>query len=525
MYNEEDNHIDELFRSTFAGHEETPPPSAWNNIVETRSFGHVLLNQIALNWKNFLFMTIGFMFVGAGVIGFGSAENDHEPSHATYLFNKEQLYGGHDFGGMLLAYNGSSGSASGNGSRSYYSQVMPSHLGQYEVIRNRMKPSIPSTTNNPMEPTYHHKSIGPFRSTETIHKEANDVSRSARLTTKNANDYRTKEDHASLKSSQTIDKKATANQRWKKKAAINHTIVGADEPTETASYTSHASLGHIASLNPFKINKVSRLEAGAPISIDSLYYNAKRKKRISLKNHMYVSFQMGPQIMDKNLSASQPENNVYLNKRNASEQTAMGGSVQANLTYYFFNNVFVETGVRYSRFNERITYDEMNITSQRTVLDSAITGYTVGPTGNPVPIYDISSRTVYETELINREQNNTYHMVDIPLLLGYQIDVQRWSVYLKSGITPTIFKRQSGYVLGEGESTQLDFGGDDDPYRSGMLLNLEVAGGVSYQLDETIHLLVEPNFRSNISSLHKGNYPLTEKRKILGILAGIRIKL
>ena len=71
MFNEEGNHIDELFRSALKGHQETPPASAWDNIVEKRSFGHILLNQISLNWKNFLFLT--FVFATAGIaIVFGT---------------------------------------------------------------------------------------------------------------------------------------------------------------------------------------------------------------------------------------------------------------------------------------------------------------------------------------------------------------------------------------------------------------------------------------------------------------------
>ncbi len=522
MYNEEDNHIDELFRSTFAGHEETPPPAAWNNIVETRSFGHVLLNQIALNWKNFLFMTIGFMFVGAAVIGFGSTQSEQENSH-TYQTSAEQLYGGHDFGGMLLADNATNG-RSNNGARSYYGQAMPSPFGQYKAIQNRINHSTNLLANEPIASSSHNKSVGPYHLTTDDAEERLSVDHSTQLINRrSAVKIGPKKVNNNTAEAEQNAEPVPFTTEWSKKAAPQRTFAEAIKHEE--AFSTKALLGHIAALKPFNIKKVSRTNAATPIAIDSLYYNAETKKRFSLKNHLYLSFQMGPQFMNKELSAMQSENNTYLNKRNQSEETAIGGSLQANLTYYFFNNVFIETGVRYSRFNERLTYSETNVTSQQTVFDSIVTGFTVGPTGEPVPIYDITSRTVYETEVSNIEQNNTYHMVDIPLLIGYQVDLQRWSVYLKSGITPTVFQKQSGYVLGEGESSRLDFGGNDDPYHSGMILNLELAGGVSYQLDETIHLLVEPSFRSNISSLYKGDFPLTEKRKILGISAGIRIKL
>ncbi len=522
MYNEEDNHIDELFRSTFAGHEETPPHSAWSNIVEKRSFGHVLLNQIALNWKNFLFMTIGFMFVGAAVIGFGSAQNEQKESYA-YQTSKEQLYGGHDFGGMLLAYNDAE--VSSNGTRSYYIQAMPSPFGQYKAYKDRINQSTAIAADNQLAHSYSNKSVGPYDTPKDVAEATDGATNIARPANESSITAvnNAKVNHTLTKPIQEVEESVSTTPEQSKKDATKLTFKEVTDHKNPS--TIRASLGHIAALKPFKIKKVSRSDAATPIGIDSLYYNAETKKRFSLKNHLYVSFQMGLQFMNKELSAKQSESNTYLNKRNQSEQTAIGGSLQANLTYYFFNNVFIETGVRYTRFNERLTYNETNIISQQTVFDSIVTGFTVGPTGEPVPIYDITSRQVYETEVANREQNNTYHMVDIPLLIGYQIDLQRWSVYLKSGITPTIFQKQSGYILGEGESTRLDFGGNDDPYSSGVILNLELAGGVSYQLDETIHLMAEPSFRSNISSLYEGDFPLREKRKVIGISAGIRIKL
>ena len=531
MYNEGDNHIDELFRSALKGHEETPPASAWNNIAETRSFGHILLNQIALNWKNFLFMTIGFMFVGAAIVGYGTDSKKEvtafESSNTHY-----EVYGGHDFGGMLLAYNSPEGNVTKNGSSSYYGNAMGRSFESFSSISKMINLTPNSTYKKQTNTYYTNKSVGPFNS-------KNEESQQNIVDTKNDEELNTDKNIAVVtyknvgreqlaKNDENTYKAPALPAKKKLKVAgrqVPNNVVFSVEENTALTEKSIRLLGFVPSLKTHKINKVSRSKAAEPIMVDSLYFNKTMKKQFSLKNHVYASFKFGPEFMIKELTNSSSENGAYLNKRNQSETSLIGGNVQANLTYYFYNNVFVETGFRYSQLRERISYTQSEVIGERTVYDSTLTGYIVGPTGDPIPIYDITSRTEIDKKVSNREQTNTYQMIDVPILLGYQVDLQRWSIYFKSGINATVYAKNKGLVLGASENSSLEFDSDNDPYQSGIMLNLEVAGGISYQLDENISFLLEPSFRSNMSNFYKGDYPLIEKRKIIGINTGIRIKL
>lgn len=531
MYNEEDNHIDELFRSAFKGHEETPPASAWNNIAETRSFGHILLNQIALNWKNFLFMTIGFMFIGAAVVGFGT-DNNEDLAEIESSYTNFELYGGHDFGGMLLAYNSPEGIITKNGVSSYYGNAINPPFDSYGTI-SKLINSLP-TTNYKKEVTtyYEDKAVGPFNNKEEITEQVlnqpikKDNTPKILKSTKTLNKNKAKALPITHTDKATEQVKASDRKASKVVESASETKASKVAPGNIfAAERFIRQLGFVPPLKSSKINKVSRSKAAEPIMVDSLYFNRTMRKRFPMKNHLYASFKFGPELMNKELKTNSSENNAYLNSRNQSEKSLIGGSVQANLTYYFYNRVFIETGFRYSQARERATYSTRDIVGERTVYDSLLTGFQVGPTGDPIPIYDITSRTEFDEEIANFNHTNTYHMIDIPLLLGYQVDIQRWSVYFKSGISATVLRRNSGYLLNEDGNSSIDLGTNNDPFDSGVVLNLELAGGVSYQLDENISFLLEPSFRSTINNLYNSDYPLLEKRKIIGINTGIRFKL
>ncbi len=507
MYNKGDNHIDELFRSAFMGHEEIPPASAWKNIVEKRSFGHILLNQIALNWKNFLFMTIGFMGIGAAIVSIGTP-NKKEATAYQSMNTHYNLYNGHEYGGMLLAYNEPNGEVVKESISSYYNNALTSPFNS-KTTTKLASPSKRSSRNGKKQYTNNtHKVIGPFNSIETDNTGAND----------NVTNYATAN---TQKHSNKVAKNYAEAQR-----EINHSSeVLTSAIDDQSSLSTKLNLGVVQKLTSFKTRRIREELDYEMIAVDSLYFNKTMKKRFPLKNHLSASFKFGPEFMNKELTNATDESAAYLNRRIQSESTLIGGNIQANLAYYFYNNVFVETGFRYSQLREQVNYSQTRILSETTVYDSTVAGFIVGPTGEPIPIYDINSRIEYDKEFIQRNNTNAYHMLAIPILLGYQVDFYKISVHLKSGVSANVFTKNTGSILSEDTDNEIALGSNNDPFKPGISLNLELAGGVSYQIDENFSLLVEPSFRSSLSNLYKGDYPLIEKRKIIGINTGIRIRL
>ena len=277
-------------------------------------------------------------------------------------------------------------------------------------------------------------------------------------------------------------------------------------------------------LSSMKVSTLSLLNEKA-LALDSNYYKPFEKRKITLKNHLFVNFKKGPEFHQTNYISNNNEYVEYAEARKNSTSSKVGGSAQLTLSYYFHNNVFIESGFRYNQVKEEVNYETFTVLSETKVLDSTLLGYKVGPTGEPVPIYNISERTEIEKDITTTNSVNVYHTLSVPVLVGYQLDFNRFSFQLKTGASISLISSRSGSVLGHQENEIIKLGGSSDPYKNAMVYNWEFAGGVGYQLSEKIHLIMEPTFRTTLNSLTKSDESLSEKNKNFGFLTGIRFKL
>ncbi len=488
MYNEEENHIDELFQSALKGYEETPPGDSWDNIMQERSFAHVLLNQISLNWRSFSFVTILFSIISLSVIFGGNAQigNEQNIAQRKQKINSpinQKYYTDSDYDGMLLAYSESS------------------HVTDNEI--NKLEKSAYQQRNKNKRGVMLSKSISAFDGAQ-LYDEKDEVINALKSQQNIADNYKSKKQLT--KSSQTFN-----------------TIV---EPNNESP---HHKLSLKSNLNLLQPNYGISFQANRndlPLwLLDSSYYKNDNKKTINFKNQLFLNIRTGVDFSSKELSAKFPEYNSYSKQRNENEALKMGQNFQLTLSYYFINNLFIESGFKYSIINEQANYTFDKIISEKTIYDSTVIGYQVGPTGDPKPIYNITERTEREIQSTAQQSKNQYHFISVPLFIGYQIDLNRWSYYVKGGASAEILTKSSGYIKAFSTNNELDLSSPENPINTSVHLNFEIATGVGYQLSEKYIITIEPSYKTNISSLTKSEYPLNQKFETIGINAGIRIKL
>ena len=513
MFNEEGNHIDELFRSALKGHQETPPASAWDNIVEKRSFGHILLNQISLNWKNFLFLTFVFATAGIAIVfGTDTTNKDSNVAAKPIPVDKSVEYVNSHL--LLASHSPNAGSING--------------LRQAEL-------------NTPQIQKHEFESI--IHSNNTIANHTVQINNTILSSQNIARKNNTKSDHLS---NQPFEKKESEEQ------IIHSSITKLDENKKSdrpnALINDNNLLNDGASISNFsnrlkevvqpindiesKIELLSSMKVSTlsllnekTLALDSNYYKPFEKRKITLKNHLFVNFKIGPEFHQTNYISNNKEYIDYVQARENSTSSKIGSSVQLTLSYYMHNNVFIESGFRYNQIKEEVNYETYTVLSETTVIDSTLLGYKVGPTGEPVPIYDISERTEIEKDITKTNSVNVYHTLSIPVLVGYQLDFNRFSFQLKTGASISLISSRSGSIVGHHENEIIKLGGSSDPYKNAMVYNWELAGSVGYQLSEKVHLIIEPTYRTTLNSLTKTDGSLSEKNKTFGFLTGIRFKL
>jgi hypothetical protein len=516
MFNEEGNHIDELFRSVLKDHQETPPASAWDNIVEKRSFGHILMNQISLNWKNFLFLTFVFATAGIAVIMAtdGSKKQSEVQNIAEQTQQNKSTANNHH---LQLAYADPSGGI-------IHGMRQVGNSSHYLI--NNSSESIIHSNNTNVRASVKNKKSGNVKHVAIVESNVNSNN-------KNPDENITvskKRKVDKIANVETNSKKSTRNNNPSESIVINKRSFnsGLNLSSIKGFKTENEELvlmnEYIDLLNSKGISSLITLE-GRFLLLDSNYFKPETRKKLTFKNHLFVAVKAGPEFHQTDYSLNDGEFSGYTDLRSSSTSSKVGGSIQVTLSYYLHNNIFFETGFRYNQLREEVKYNSFTVLSESTVYDSTLLGYKVGPTGEPVAIYDITERIEQEKDITSKSSINVYHTVGVPLLIGYQMDFNRFSVQLKTGASVTLFSKRNGEILGINENETINLGSNEDPYKNNLILNWEIAAGVGYQLTETISVIAEPTYRTSLNEVTLRDSPLGEKNKTFGFLTGIRIKL
>ena len=112
-----------------------------------------------------------------------------------------------------------------------------------------------------------------------------------------------------------------------------------------------------------------------------------------------------------------------------------------------------------------------------------------------------------------------FRMLRIPaLVLGVQ----------SSGVIVNIYSWQKGDVLDTAyRPVNITTGKNSSPYQFKTNAGIGFIGAVSvyYKLNDKIHLMAEPYFRYNFSSMNKESITLKQKYQTAGLRLGIRLDL
>ena len=154
-------------------------------------------------------------------------------------------------------------------------------------------------------------------------------------------------------------------------------------------------------------------------------------------------------------------------------------------------------------------------------------------TGNIVYIEHVDSCLLYyqdsifteyrDTALIDKSYiaENQYHIFDIPLIAGYELKYGNISFTPKAGlITSYLVKREgTAYSFLSGDIVQAQ-----NLPMSKLLFDYYAGLNIQYRVSKNISVFIEPHLRSDINSLYKSSYAISEKSIKYGVKTGLSIK-
>lgn len=266
-------------------------------------------------------------------------------------------------------------------------------------------------------------------------------------------------------------------------------------------------------LNALKLLKLSELLHGKP---DPCYafnpYDSGKKG----SPHFYIDVLAGPEYANRTLAAKDGDLAGYATIRDSTESSRLGFSSTVRASLVLANGIALRSGVAYTQINEKLDLFNGTTTDIEIYEIKDVNGNVIG--------------TQIDT-IIGQRIKTTYNrlkMVDIPLILGYEVRDRNWTLSLNGGAFFNVLFEQKGEFLSP-NLTPVNFTSTEEPhyeaFNNSVGMSLFGSVGLNYKIGNRLHLMAEPQFRYYMDSFTNRNYPLKQNYWSVGMNVGLRVQI
>jgi hypothetical protein len=277
--------------------------------------------------------------------------------------------------------------------------------------------------------------------------------------------------------------------------------------------------------SPFKLSNVRELSGTKILNSRNVKLpDCPTIEKNAAGNKVYWEVYAGPDHAYENYkSYGDTTSNNYLQKRKASTTFASAFSAGARYTKVFNNGTSVRTGINYTQVNEKFLYFNPNEIKNVTVITTRVVIRAPGDT-----IYISDTLQYQQTGTRIKTTYNRYRNIDIPLVIGYELGNGKIHANINAGVIINVYSWYKGDVLDTlYQPVTITTGKSNSAYQFKNNIGVGFLGSISvyYNINDKMHLLLEPYFRYNLSPMSKENLNLQQKYHIAGLHAGLRFDL
>ncbi|HFB99986.1 MAG TPA: hypothetical protein ENJ53_04200 [Phaeodactylibacter sp.] len=215
---------------------------------------------------------------------------------------------------------------------------------------------------------------------------------------------------------------------------------------------------------------------------------------------------LSPDYANQMLEYKDTDFEAYARMRTKSESASLSFNTGVRVNFLTEFGWAIRTGIVYTQINEifKTQHRETIITIDVTTGDTL--GYTEG-------IRDVRIK-------------NRYRMVDIPLLIGYEVPMKRFKLSVNGGVYLNLMSKQSGAFFSPLEDKVVYFteGYPDnyDIFKDNIGMSVFLGLGFNVPLTQKMQLIIEPHTRYYPKSFTIRNYILNQKYITGGVMIGLR---
>ena len=239
---------------------------------------------------------------------------------------------------------------------------------------------------------------------------------------------------------------------------------------------------------------------------DCYDFGSKRKGNITLD--VYT----GPSVAIKSMKSRAEDVSSYINMRDTTESGQLSWNAGIRLGYEHQSGFTLRVGGHYSLVNE-VFKTQTRTTQAEVIYDNQ---------GMPID-------TIWRDGTRTKQTQNRYHALDVPLLVGYQIQNGDWYFGVQAGPTFNLMFNAKGDMLNPlGQVSS--FSDESDMNYSPVFkdrVGVSVYGSVyaAKRIGTSLYAFIEPSVLHRTGSITLDNYPIDQRQTLVNLSIGLRYVL
>jgi len=233
------------------------------------------------------------------------------------------------------------------------------------------------------------------------------------------------------------------------------------------------------------------------------------------KNSVFVELYGLLDLVSKNMNAEQ-QNVSYLEERQNTQTQLEGYRSGLRLKYQFNNGLYVKAGLEAGMIRER--FDREITTETTKILPDQLLEKIIR---NDSTIYIYGDAPVLFIESKKWKIWNTYRSIGVPLMLGYQLNGNKFTYGLELGAIYNLHYDFEGYLLDT----------NNEPVEASKYfkekINSSITGGfyLGYKLNKKYTLVFQSSFKKNTSGINSIENLVNQSNIRFGAGLGLQMKI
>lgn len=230
-----------------------------------------------------------------------------------------------------------------------------------------------------------------------------------------------------------------------------------------------------------------------------------------------VNLESGYSRIGRQLKSKSNDEDAWLQQRLGAEKPLEAIHAAFLIGGHHKSGFSIQTGIELTQINERFSIEE-NYTDT-IVNENGILAYLPNAYKDTVAVYGRTEDYNHITRI--RKEYNQYRFFEIPVLVGYDLEKENWSLGLRVGVNLNLNLKTNGIAYNEfGEISDLS----ETDYKSKLGLAYQLSINGAYNFTDNFRIYVGPRFYYNPKNMLENSNTLEQRYRLVGLTVGAQYR-